>query len=231
MSFSPLHIWASMGPLSKAIALFILLMAMVTIAIVVERFLAMARGATATRKFVALVGDHLDGRRFAKVADIATEHPASPFARIVGPTVRKLARGSDGELSAVELARRESERQKEAVSADLRRGMSVIASVGSITPFVGLLGTVVGIITAFQGIASSGSGGLGSVSAGISEALIETALGLLVAIPAVLFFNALSARIAGVESQLARATGELMDELENAHGHRSSGNFQVNAAE
>ena len=92
--------------------------------------------------------------------------------------------------------------------------MSLLASVGSVAPFVGLLGTVVGIISAFQGIAATGSGGLSSVSAGISEALVETALGLAVAIPAVLAFNYLSTAITADESKLSRAAGEMLDNIE-----------------
>jgi biopolymer transport protein ExbB len=90
----------------------------------------------------------------------------------------------------------------------------VLASVGSIAPFVGLLGTVLGIISAFRGIATAGSGGLSAVSAGISEALIETALGLAVAIPAVLAFNYLTGLITREESGLSRAAGELLDTIE-----------------
>jgi biopolymer transport protein ExbB len=106
------------------------------------------------------------------------------------------------------------ERYLEDMGADLRRGLAVLASVGSVAPFVGLLGTVLGIITAFQGIASSGSGGLSSVSAGISEALIETALGLAVAIPAVLAYNYLNTKIARDEGALNAAAGELLDTIE-----------------
>jgi len=80
------------------------------------------------------------------------------------------------------------------MGAELRSGLAVLASVGSVAPFVGLLGTVLGIISAFRASASSGSGALSSVSAGISEALVETALGLAVAIPAVLAYNYLSTR-------------------------------------
>jgi len=95
----------------------------------------------------------------------------------------------------------------------------VLASVGSVAPFVGLLGTVLGIISAFQGIASTGSGGLSSVSAGISEALIETALGLAVAIPAVLAFNYLSTVIARDEMALNTAAGELLDTIDGWAEH------------
>jgi biopolymer transport protein ExbB len=99
--------------------------------------------------------------------------------------------------------------------------MSVLASVGSVAPFVGLLGTVLGIITSFQAIGAEGSGGINTVMTGIAEALAETALGLFVAIPAVLLYNYLSVRVAGIELSLGRSAGELLDEMENRHGRQS----------
>jgi biopolymer transport protein ExbB len=101
--------------------------------------------------------------------------------------------------------------------------MNVIATVGSIAPFVGLLGTVLGIIGAFQGIGAAGSSGIGPIMAGISEALVETAFGLLVAIPAVIAFNYLNARVSAIDTALARSSGELMDELEDHFGRVSVG--------
>jgi biopolymer transport protein ExbB len=229
MSFSPIHIWASMGLPSRVIAIFLLLMAVMSVAVVVERHITLRRGIFATRRFLRDVIPHLAEGRYAEAAAFADTLRCSPFARLARPVLAKIAEGSDGKLSAVELAQREAERQKEAVGLELRRGMGVLASVGSIAPFVGLLGTVVGIISAFQGIAATGSGGLGSVSAGIAEALVETALGLCVAIPAVLFFNQLNTMIAGIEAELGRRAGELLDELENRHVDRKSGEIQIAA--
>src|SRR4029077_5545951 len=127
------------------------------------------------------------------------------------------ARGTaeGGGLPPLERMRRHIERHLESLGADMRRNMWVLASVGSIAPFVGLLGTVLGIISAFQGIAATGSGGLSSVSAGISEALVETALGLAVAIPAVLAFNWLSTQIGSDELALTTSAGELIDLVEH----------------
>lgn len=231
MSFSPLHIWASMGPLSKVIASILLLMATMIVAVFVERNVTLLRARTETKKFLRAVVSLLAPETYARAVEVADGHPASPFARLMAPVLKKLSgAGAEKNLSPVELARREAERQKELVGEDLRRGMNILASIGSVAPFVGLLGTVVGIITAFQGIASTGSGGLGAVSAGIAEALVETALGLMVAIPAVLFFNQLNTKITAVETELARRTGELLDELENAHGHRDSGRFEKASA-
>ncbi len=230
MSFSPIHIWASMGLLSKIIASILLFMATSCLAVVVERHIALARGKAATKKFLRGVVGLLDAGDYTKAVTLADEHKAAPFARLLGPILARLIKGDEKKVPAVELARREAERQKEAVGEELRRGMGVLATVGSIAPFVGLLGTVVGIITAFQGIAATGSGGLGAVSAGIAEALVETALGLMVAIPAVVFFNQLNNKINAVETELARRTGELLDELENAHGSSASDSGQFEKA-
>ncbi len=162
----------------------------------------------------------------------AQTHKASPLAALFERMTSSYLRGTEkpGEMTPVDLARNEAARRMEATGAELRRGMNVLASVGSVAPFVGLLGTVVGIIGAFQAIGVSGSAGLGSVMAGISEALIETAFGLMVAIPAVLFFNYLSARVAGIELALGRSMGELLDEMENNHGRKQADDSQEQAA-
>lgn len=221
MNLSPLHMWAHMGPMSKLVAGFLVLMAVAAVAVTVERLVAFFLAGRHTRRFVDAAAPLVRRAAFAELAACARENAKSPLARVVGPTLTKLD-DEPGNVAAHELARRESERQREALASDLRRGMSVLASVGSVAPFVGLLGTVVGIITAFQGIATTGSGGLGAVSAGISEALVETALGLLVAIPAVLFFNALTTRVTAVEADVARSVSELLDRVESRHGRHDS---------
>jgi biopolymer transport protein ExbB len=233
MQFSIAHIWASMGLMSRLIAMALVLMAIASIAVVVERIIAFSRAAKESRRFARAAGPLLDAWQLEELAAVAETHKASTLARLFGPTLRRFLRAvtdGDGGVEPVELARREIGRRKEAIGADLRRGLSVLASVGSIAPFVGLLGTVVGIITAFQGIASSGSGGLGSVSAGIAEALIVTALGLAVAIPSVLCFNYLTTRIASIELGLERSAGELIDEMETEHGRSSSDRVASTAA-
>lgn len=224
MKFDLAHIWASMGIMSKSVAFALVLMAIASIAVVVERFIALGKQAKETRQFTGEAGPLLEEWDTAGLVKAAGQYPTSALARLVAAAVSRFQRAVDdpsGGVPPVELARREIARKREAIGADLRRGMGVLASVGSVAPFVGLLGTVVGIIGAFQSIGATGSGGLGAVSAGIAEALIVTAFGLAVAIPAVLFFNYLSTKIAGIELALERAAGELADEMENEHGRRS----------
>lgn len=223
MSFDLVHIWSSMGLLSKLIASTLILMAIASIGVVVERSLALRRSARDSRAFARRIGPLIDAWDIDEMLVVCEAHKHSALARLFSALLNRYVRGYEdptGGLTPVEMARNEAERSKEALGEDLRRGMNVLASVGSVAPFVGLLGTVVGIIAAFQGIGSTGSGGIAAVSLGISEALIETALGLLVAIPAVLLFNYLTVRVNRVEMQLARSSGELLDEMENHHGRK-----------
>ena len=107
--------------------------------------------------------------------------------------------------------RRSIQRAAALTASDLKKGVSALATIGSTAPFVGLLGTVVGVINAFQGIGAAGSAGLGAVSVGISEALVETALGLVVAIPAVWIYNYLTSRIEYFNVEMDNSSSELVD--------------------
>ncbi len=219
MTFDLVEIWKHMGPLARGIAGFLLLMMIASIGVVVERTIAFYNAKRATSRFVKDLSPLLKDWKIARVPELADKHKASPLAVLFGAMARKYhdALGKSGSLTPVELARGEADRRMESLGADLRRGMNVLASVGSVAPFVGLLGTVVGIIGAFQGIGATGSAGLGSVMSGISEALIETAFGLLVAIPAVLFYNYLTAKVNSMELALGGSMSELLDEMENNH--------------
>jgi biopolymer transport protein ExbB len=218
MSFSFTEMWTNMGVPAKIVGAFLVIMGLASLTVFIERLIALRRSRAAARKFAAAAADDLQAGLIEPVIAEAEKHPQGHLPRLVQSALQlywQARHTSDGSgLSPVERTRRHLERRVEELGADLRRGLSVLATVGSVAPFVGLLGTVVGIITAFQGIASTGSGGLSSVSAGIAEALVETALGLAVAIPAVLAFNYLSTEISKDERALATSAGELIDTLE-----------------
>lgn len=226
MNFNLSHIWMHMSPLNKGVAFVLFLMAVSFIGVTVERLLAFARSAKESRVFALQAGKLLQQWRIDELVALADKHPSSSLARLFGPIVGRYvhayAEPGESGLTPVQLARNEAERRKEAIGEELRRGMNIIATVGSISPFVGLLGTVIGIIGAFAGIGASGSAGMSSIMSGISEALIETAFGLMVAIPSVIAFNVLNARIGSIETALARSAGELLDELENHRGQVST---------
>lgn len=218
MQFDLAHIWASMGLLAKSIAGVLLLMAIATAGVTIERLIVFAKGSRESKDFAKKAGPLIDAWSLDELKALADKYKTSALARIFSAIIQRYTTVDEGSVGAVEMTRKEADRRQEAIGAELRKGLSVLASVGSVAPFVGLLGTVVGIIGAFQGIASTGSGGLGAVSAGIAEALIETAFGLMVAIPAVLLFNWLTNKVNAQELALARSAGELLDEIENQHG-------------
>ena len=216
--FSLTEMWQHMGLPARIVAGFLLAMGLASLTVFIERILTLRRSRQAAKRFAADAGDDLQAGQVDAVLAEAGKYPHAHLPRLVRDglsTYANARQASDGSgLTPVERTRRHLERRLDDLGADLRSGMPVLASVGSIAPFVGLLGTVLGIISAFQGIASTGSGGLSSVSAGIAEALVETALGLAVAIPAVLAFNYLTSQIAHDELALATTAGELLDTLE-----------------
>lgn len=222
MSFNFAHVWATMAPLSKGVALVLLIMAISSIGVTIERLMTFWRSAKESRLFAGQAGKLLEEHRLEELVVLAGKHQASALARLFAPITIRYIQAYDqfgeGGLTPIELARNESTRRLEGVGEEIRRGMNVIATVGSIAPFVGLLGTVLGIIGAFQGIGAAGNAGIAPIMAGISEALVETAFGLLVAIPAVIAFNYLNARVSAIDTALGRSSSELLDELENHFG-------------
>jgi biopolymer transport protein ExbB/biopolymer transport protein TolQ len=119
--------------------------------------------------------------------------------------------GGSSRDDMMEAAHRAIERATAVNLSDLKRGLSGLATIGATAPFVGLFGTVVGIINAFRGMALTGSGGIGAVSAGISEALIATAFGLFVAVPAVWAFNYFTTKVEGFTVEMDNSASELID--------------------
>src|SRR5215468_10100663 len=218
MGFSLSEMWGHMGWPAITVAAVLLVMGLASLTVFIERVLTMRRSRIASAQFAAESGGHLREDMLETVIAEAEKYPDGHLPRVVKTALVTYRHARDtadvSQLSPAERTRRHMERYMEDVGADLRRGLAVLASVGSVAPFVGLLGTVLGIISAFQGIASTGSGGLSAVSSGISEALIETALGLAVAIPSVLGFNYLSTQVARDEAALNGAAGEVLDSIE-----------------
>ena len=104
----------------------------------------------------------------------------------------------------------------------LERHLTALATLGNISPFVGLFGTVIGVMRAFQAISRTGSGGLGTVSAGIAEALVATAAGLFVAIPAVTAYNHFVSRVKGCATEMDGAGSELLTWAQRVPSHESA---------
>ena len=137
--------------------------------------------------------EHLKNDRPQAAIDAAQKYPQSHLARVVSAGLQSFQFESQtsplSDVEVVEAAGRAVERSTLLTTSDFKKGIGSLATIATITPFIGLFGTVIGIINAFHGMALTGSGGIGAVSAGIAEALVATAIGLGVAIPAAWMFN------------------------------------------
>jgi biopolymer transport protein ExbB/biopolymer transport protein TolQ len=211
-------IWYQMGFFAKAIAFVLFVMSMLSIGVAVERIYTFVQARKQSRLYAPQVAKHLKDGRLKDAIAISTSknYRYSHLAKVVlaGLQEYQFQQESGGGLSREDLmdtVRRAIQRASALTASDLKRMVPALATIGSTAPFVGLLGTVVGVINAFQGIAATGSGGIGAVSAGIAEALVETALGLLVAIPAVWFYNYLTGRVEYFNVEMDNSSSELVD--------------------
>jgi biopolymer transport protein ExbB/biopolymer transport protein TolQ len=213
-----MQMWSDMGWVAKAIGIILVIMSMISFGVAIERIYTFAQARKQSKLYAPQVAKHLKEGRLKDAIAISSSktYRYSHLAKVVlaGLQEYQFQQESGAGLSRedlVDTVRRAIQRASALTANDLKKGVASLATIGATAPFVGLLGTVVGIINAFHGIASQGSGGLGAVSAGISEALVETALGLVVAIPAVWFYNYLTGRIEYFNVEMDNSSSELVD--------------------
>jgi biopolymer transport protein ExbB/TolQ len=213
-----IEMWGSMGPMAKGIGVVLVIMSMISFGVAIERIYTFLQAKKQSMLYAPQVAKHLKEGRLKDAIAISSSknYRYSHLAKVVlaGLQEYQFQQEAGGNLSRedlVDTVRRAIQRASALTANDLKKGVAALATIGATAPFVGLLGTVIGIITAFQGIAATGSGGLGAVSAGISEALVETALGLVVAIPAVWFYNYLTGRIEYFNVEMDNSSSELVD--------------------
>jgi len=210
--------WGQMGIVAKGVAVVLFIMSMWSIGVAIERIFTFTQARNQSKLFAPQVAKHLRDGRLKDAIGLASSknYRYSHLAKVVlaGLQEYQFQKESGGALQREDLmdtVRRSIQRAAALTASDLKKGVAALATIGSTAPFVGLLGTVVGVINAFTGIASSGSSGIGAVSAGIAEALVETALGLVVAIPAVWFYNYLTGRIEYFNVEMDNSSSELVD--------------------
>jgi biopolymer transport protein ExbB len=235
MDFSLLGLWNQMGVVARLVVLILLAMSAYSIAIALERFVTFRKGRQRSLGFVGALQPHLgpDGK-LSDARALPERWKDAPLARVIGTGLSEFEQGvrdlGPAASDSVELellmhgVERSMERAKKRELAGLARGLPVLATISSSAPFVGLFGTVFGIITAFQHMADpskGGGGGLATVSAGIAEALLTTAVGLAVAIVTVWFYNFFTTKLDHMGGLIDDATGELCDRLMR-HGKRSA---------
>ena len=214
IGWDPRSLWAQMGLPAKLVVVGLFVMSAWSIGVMIDRLLAYSAARKQSRQFAPAVAGALKEGKLDEAIKIADRYKKSHLAKVVVAGLQEFqAHQMSSEISGedIEASQRALERAEAIVHAELKRGISGLATIGSTAPFVGLFGTVVGIINAFKGISTEKSTGLGAVAGGISEALVTTAIGLFVAIPAVWMFNYFTGKIEAFDVEMGNSSSELID--------------------
>jgi biopolymer transport protein ExbB/biopolymer transport protein TolQ len=216
MQMGLLDLWGHMGWFAKSIVIIMALMSIYSLTIMVQKWWNLRKAQKETVKFAPEFSQFLEEDNLTEAIRLAEGYKKSHVAIVLGGAlqeVKPLIQDGSVTVADINSAERAIERNMLLEITNLKRGLAVLATVGATAPFVGLLGTTMGIVNAFAGMAASGSGGLAAIGAGIAEALITTAFGLLVAIPAVWAYNYFTVKIDNLTAEMTYVSKEMIDYL------------------
>ncbi|MBI1941940.1 MAG: MotA/TolQ/ExbB proton channel family protein [Acidobacteria bacterium] len=203
-----------MGWPARLVVILMFFMSAWSIGVMIDRWIAFRAARKQSRIFAPAVAGALKDGKIDEAIAIAEQNKRSHLAKVVTAGLQEFQAhqvSSDIPGETIEASKRALERAAAIVHAELKRGVSSLATIGSTAPFVGLFGTVLGIINAFQGISAQKSTGLAAVAGGIAEALVATAIGLFVAVPAVWMFNYFTSKIEAFDVEMDNSSSELID--------------------
>jgi biopolymer transport protein ExbB len=223
VGWDPISLWKQMGFVARAVVVILFIMSGWSIGVMIDRWMAFSAARKQSRAFAPQVAGALKNGNIEEAIKIAERNKKSHLAKVVTAGLMEFrAHQESGEIpgETVEASKRALERTEAIVHAELKRGLGGLATIGSTAPFVGLFGTVMGILNAFKGISEQKATGLAAVAGGIAEALVTTALGLLVAIPAVMMFNYLTGRVEAFDVEMDNSSSELIDYFLKRRGMR-----------
>src|ERR1700687_2798623 len=213
ISWDPRGIWIQMGWGARIVVLILFIMSAWSVGIMIDRAIMYGAARKQSRMFVQQVAGALRDGKLDEAISIAERNKKSHIAKVVATGLSEFQSAStqvqDQEL--VDAAKRGLERSVAIVHAEMKRGLSRLATIGSTAPFVGLFGTVAGIMNAFEGISKQKVTGLAAVAGGMSEALITTAFGLFVAVPAVWAYNYFTNKVEAFDVEMDNSSTELVN--------------------
>jgi biopolymer transport protein ExbB/biopolymer transport protein TolQ len=222
MEFGPLHLWEQMTIIAKGVCVVLVLLSIWSLYVAIERVIVYRKARKQSLLFARQVTQFLGQDRISDAIDSARKSKWSHLARVTQAGLIQFnldqAQHALTGHDMVEAARRAIERETLITYSDFKKGVGSLATIATTAPFIGLFGTVIGIINAFRGMAMTGSGGISAVSAGIAEALVTTALGLFVAIPAAWMFNAFTNALERFNVEMSNSSSELIDFFIKKHG-------------
>ncbi|MDP1833197.1 MAG: MotA/TolQ/ExbB proton channel family protein [Geothrix sp.] len=216
--FSAAEIWHAATAFNKGIIILLFILLAYQIYVAVERFVTYAQSKQASDKFLKLFMDTLRRGDFEAAKRAATTHNKSHIALVLKHGLdiyqyEKQLKTMNPNHDAIMPVERAIQRGTAEVVELLKKGMSGLATIGALAPFIGLLGTVVGIIKVFSDLKTKGAGDINALAGAIGEALAATALGLIVAIPAVWFYNLLTNKQDVVVTNINNAASQMIDEF------------------
>jgi len=205
--------WSTMGIPAKLVVILLFVMSAWSVGVMIDRVLMYSAARKQSRIFVQQVAGALREGKLDEAISIAERNKKSHIAKVVATGLSEFqsASANVSDADVIEAAKRGLERSVAIVHAEMKRGLSGLATIGSTAPFVGLFGTVVGIINAFKGIAAQKATGLSAVAGGIAEALVATALGLFVAVPAVWAYNYFTSKVESYDVEMDNSSMELIN--------------------
>jgi biopolymer transport protein ExbB/biopolymer transport protein TolQ len=211
---NPIQMFIDASWVGKAVIVILTGLSIYSIAVMIDKFRSYKAARDESLQFLPHFVKNLKDNNFTGALEAARKYKKSHIAKVVSAGLIEYD-NDKAELKdshdLVGAVGRALDRAVSLTAAEMKKGTGGLATIGSSAPFIGLFGTVVGIINAFTGIATSGSGGLAAVSAGISEALITTAFGILVAVPAVMAFNYFTTRLERFQIEMSNSSAELLD--------------------
>ncbi len=216
MQFTLTELWASMGLIAKGVFLTLVILSIWTVAVGVERFIYYSAVKKQSKKLAPKLTNLLKEGKLDEAIALATNKNfrKSHLGKVVAAALQEYQHQAELGVpleKRLESTQRAIERATVKVNKELKRGLNALATIGSTAPFIGLFGTVFGIINAFHSMAVTGAGGIGTVAAGIAEALITTGTGIFVAIPAVWFYNFYLAQVEILTAEMSNAGSEIID--------------------
>jgi biopolymer transport protein ExbB len=216
MQLSLIDLYNSMGGFAKGIVYVLLIMSVYSLTIMIQKWWYLRRAQVETRKFAPEFSQFLEEDNLTEAIKLAEGYKKSHVARVLGNAlteIKPLIQDGSVTVADINSAERAVEREMLMTIVLIKRGLAVLGTVGATAPFVGLLGTTMGIVNSFEGMATSGGGGLTSIASGVAEALITTAFGLIVAIPAVWAFNYFQTKIDNITAEMTYSSKEMIDYL------------------
>src|SRR5262245_15695963 len=211
---SLMELLGNVGVFGAAVMVCLALLSIFSVALIVDKHRRFRSASLQSKALRPVFGKFLHGGELTELIDGLRGYKDSHVAQVVSAGILEYegVRQTGGDpLGSLELVTSALEDANAETQVQLKRGLGYLATIGSTAPFIGLFGTVIGIISAFRGIAATGSGGMAAVSGGIAEALVATALGIFVAIPAVVAYNHFTGKLEQFQVEMNRASSQLVN--------------------